>query len=593
MVVLIIIWFRLKNKKQIHYSFLSVIIFTLFWSAMRLIQIFVETNNHIVILEKLVYVGVCLLPISLMMTGIVFAKTRVNFSWKLLLLYIVPAISLAIIFTGHYQQLFIIKASFISTQFEYGPYYLFHEIYSYGCIVIGILYLFVFSIKNSGFFSKQSFLIAVAIFLPLSVVIASTTKLVEMPVFFENISFAFSMLLFMIAIFKFDFLNVVPVALQKIVDLISESYIIINDKLEIIDFNQTFVDTFKGIIMPKRKDNLSEIFAKFRGKYFNEENSAKWIGAIERKGCFSTEEHMVGPNFDKYFEIEITPMFSNQHFLGSIILFQDITEHKKNIEIIKSNQEVLMEKERMASLGQMIGGIAHNLKTPIMSLAGGIEALTDLVDEYKVSIEDIRVNVDDHREIAAEMQGWLQKMRPYCGYMTDIINAVKGQAVQLNYSASEKFCVGELVKRIGVLMKHALKQYHCVLNEKFDIDLNTEIQGEIINLIQVINNIITNAVQAYDGREGVIDFEITKDQSNVIFKIRDYGKGIPPKVQDKLFKEMLTTKGKNGTGLGLYMSYSTIKGRFFGNMEFETAENVGTTFIITIPYLKSQQMGVS
>ncbi len=588
MVVLVIIGMRMKNKQQIHYAFLSVIFFTLFWSAARLIQIFVENANNVVILEKLVYVGVCLLPISLMMTGIIFAKTRVNF-WKYIWLYIVPIITLAIIFSSHYQQLFIIKASFVSTDFEYGPYYLFHEIYSYSCIVIGILYLLVFSIKNSGYFSKQSLLISLAFFLPLSVVIISTTKIVEMPVFWENISFAFSMLLFMIAIFKFDFLNVVPVALQKIVDLISEGYLIVNNKAEIIDFNQTFVDTFKPIIKPKRRENLSVLLLKYRGIYFSEEDCTKWSEAIGKETNYSSEEHIEGPNFNQYFQITITPIFSNQHFLGSIILFQNITEHKKNIEIIKNNQEVLMEKERLASLGQMIGGIAHNLKTPIMSLAGGIEALNDLVDEYKNSVGDKRVTQDDHLEIAAEMHDWLHKMKPYCTYMTDVINAVKGQAVQLNYSSSEKFYVGDLVKRISVLMRHDLKKYHCTLNEKFDIDLNTEIQGEVINLVQVINNIITNAIQAYEGQEGIIDFEITKDNKNVIFKIQDYGKGIPQKVQDRLFKEMLTTKGKNGTGLGLYMSYSTIKGRFFGNMEFKTAENVGTAFIITIPYLKTGQ----
>ena len=67
--------------------------------------------------------------------------------------------------------------------------------------------------------------------------------------------------------------------------------------------------------------------------------------------------------------------------------------------------------------------------------------------------------------------------------------------------------------------------------------------------------------------------------------IRDYGKGMPDEVKNRLFKEMVTTKGKNGTGLGLYMSYSTIKGRFLGNMEFVSEENTGTMFVITIPFL--------
>ena len=71
--------------------------------------------------------------------------------------------------------------------------------------------------------------------------------------------------------------------------------------------------------------------------------------------------------------------------------------------------------------------------------------------------------------------------------------------------------------------------------------------------------------------------------NNIIFIIQDYGSGIPKKVQDKLFNEMITTKGKNGTGLGLFMSYSNIRAHFNGNMTFESEEGKGTKFIITIP----------
>ena len=72
-------------------------------------------------------------------------------------------------------------------------------------------------------------------------------------------------------------------------------------------------------------------------------------------------------------------------------------------------------------------------------------------------------------------------------------------------------------------------------------------------------------------------------ENNLVFTIQDYGSGIPKKVKDKLFKEMITTKGKNGTGLGLFMSYSNIRAHFNGNMTFESEEGKGTKFIITIP----------
>ena len=96
---------------------------------------------------------------------------------------------------------------------------------------------------------------------------------------------------------------------------------------------------------------------------------------------------------------------------------------------------------------------------------------------------------------------------------------------------------------------------------------------------------ISNSIQAYNGKpEQNIDLIIDKDnKNNVIISVKDYGPGLPKKVLDKLFKEMITTKGKNGTGLGLYMSYSTIKAHFKGDIVVETAEGQGTTFNIIIP----------
>ena len=95
---------------------------------------------------------------------------------------------------------------------------------------------------------------------------------------------------------------------------------------------------------------------------------------------------------------------------------------------------------------------------------------------------------------------------------------------------------------------------------------------------------ISNAIQAYKGEpEKNIDMIINTEQNNVIITIRDYGPGLPQQVKDKLFKEMVTTKGKNGTGLGLYMSYSNIRAHFSGDITFNSETGKGTEFSIIIP----------
>ena len=258
----------------------------------------------------------------------------------------------------------------------------------------------------------------------------------------------------------------------------------------------------------------------------------------------------------------------------------------QDMETIKENQDMLVEKERLASLGQMIGGIAHNLKTPIMSIAGATEGLSDLIKEYDSSIEDPEVTASDHHEIAKDMDSWIEKIKTHLSYMSDVITAIKGQAVAFSEQTSSEFTVKELINYVDILMKHELKNAIINLNTQADIDVSTTIHGNINSLVQVINNIISNAIQAYQAQKKTnekINFRIYVERNNIIFKIEDFAGGLPDKVTSKLFKEMVTTKGKNGTGLGLFMSYSNIKAHFSGNLRYETKQGEGTAFYIEIP----------
>ena len=274
----------------------------------------------------------------------------------------------------------------------------------------------------------------------------------------------------------------------------------------------------------------------------------------------------------------------NGQSLGILVLFKDITQHKKDMQTIKDNQDVLMESERLASLGQLVGGIAHNLKTPIMSIAGASEGLTDLVNEFDASIGNPIVNDNDFHDIANDMRVWLGKIKTHTEYMSDILTAVKGQAVTLSNEQEITFTVDELLKRVDILMKHELKKAVIYLNISLNVDENTTIKGNISSLVQVINNMISNSIQSYNGKpEQQIDLIVSKEENNIIISIRDYGCGLPDKVKKKLFKEMITTKGKNGTGLGLYMSYSNIKAHFHGDITFDSEEDKGTVFNIILP----------
>jgi len=282
---------------------------------------------------------------------------------------------------------------------------------------------------------------------------------------------------------------------------------------------------------------------------------------------------------------EKLPVTSSDELGDLLIAFNQVQElTKENIVEIKNNEQSLMEKERLASLGEMIGGIAHNMKTPIMSIAGGAEGLTELISEYLASIDNPQVTKEDHKAIAQDMLDWVSKIKAHTSYMSDIITAVKGQASQLSASEYENFTLYDLSKRVEILIKHEIKKALLVLKIDIQCDPSITLHGDINNLIQVINNLISNSIYAYNGQpDKLIKFILNADEENVILIVADEGCGMPKEVQEKLFKQMYTTKGKNGTGLGLYMSYSTIKGKFNGNITFTSHEGKGTIFTITLP----------
>lgn len=572
-----------KDRKQLHNVFCLNLFCSLIISVGVLCQAVCNYFFSIpsIWFENIIYIGTCFLPLTVFFTSLIFTNTKITFKKSYLLLLVIPILSLVVLWTNDLHHLFYIQYSSSFADTIYGPYFYVHSVYTYLLLIIGIGRLLIFSIRNAGFFSKQSLLISIGLACPVIVnVLGSFLKLIPMTVFVTPISFSVSIICFALAIFKFDFLGIAPIALRKIADRMSDSYLVLNDDGTITDFNQTFLVTFKIKDISLRGQNFDE-FCKS-----NKINYGKIKNAIAKtkdsKKTVSFEFH--ARRIHKIFSVEVNTIYSDGVSLGTLILFKDITQHIEDMETIKNNQDILMERERLASLGQLIGGIAHNLKTPIMSISGAAEGLTDLVKEYDSSIDDPEVNSQDHHDIAKDMSEWIVKIKEYTEYMSDIITAVKGQAVTLSETENISFDIDELVKRVDILMKHELKNALIYMNVQMNAPKNTKINGDINSLVQVINNMISNAIQAYNGKtEQNIDLILNKSDGNLIISVRDYGCGLPQKVQDKLFKEMITTKGKNGTGLGLYMSYSTIKAHFNGNITFESKEGEGTTFSIILP----------
>lgn len=576
-----------KSKKQIQVAFQIIFGLMLLWLVTISFQIVLTrtTNISMKYFYDIYFVSLCFLPLAFLFMVSAFEKGSVKLRRIDILLFIIPTLTVILMWTNDYHH-FLYKDYSSSLSASYGWYFYVHAIYTYSMFGIALIRLLRYTIINSGFFSKQAMLIIIGTLIPIIVNFLGSFKIIPVSIYATPISFSITILCIFIAMFKFNFLEVTPIALKKIVDSISDSYLILNNDDVITDFNATFLKTFKFKDEDIRKKDFFEMV-----KYINlPSTDIKKFHSILNEVKYKNKSAQFNFYFSKikkYFNIEISKLTSSGELIGVLILLKDTTQHMEDMQTIKNNQDMLIEQERLASLGQLIGGISHNLKTPIMSIAGATEGLNDLIKEYDASIGDPEVTEQDHHDIAKDMYGWTEKIKEYTEYMSDIITTVKGQAVTLSEDEEISFTIEELIKRVNILMRHELKNAYIVLNTKINIDENTTIKGDVNSLVQVVNNLISNAIQAYNGEQYKdINLIIDRKNDDIVISVQDFACGMPKEVQDKLFKEMVTTKGKKGSGLGLFMSYSTIKGHFRGEMTFESEVGKGTTFYITLPEKK-------
>lgn len=144
-------------------------------------------------------------------------------------------------------------------------------------------------------------------------------------------------------------------------------------------------------------------------------------------------------------------------------------------------------------------------------------------------------------------------------------------------------------KKVKINSNNNKKLSKLKLSINTEVDDKTKVSGDIISLVKVIDNILINAVESYredDENAYKADFYVCRREDSIIIKIRNYGDKMLPAVKDKIFKHMVTSKGKKSTGLSLLLSYSTIKAKFGGEMWFEDGKEKGSVFYISIPIRK-------
>ncbi len=271
---------------------------------------------------------------------------------------------------------------------------------------------------------------------------------------------------------------------------------------------------------------------------------------------------------------------------------QRTTELKNSLDNLQKTQDQLVQSEKMASLGELTAGIAHEIQNPLNFVNNFSELNTELFAEMNEEIAN--GNYDAVRELAADINENQKKIN-YHGRRADAI--VKGMLQHSRSTTGQKepTDINALAEEYLRLSYHGLrakdKSFNAFFNTHFDETVGT------INIIpqdigRVLLNIYNNAFYSVHEKamQTTVPYEPTvwvtsgKKGNYIIITVRDNGNGIPQKVLDKIFQPFFTTKPTGqGTGLGLSLSYDIIKKSHGGDLQVDTKEGEFAIFTISLP----------
>lgn len=251
---------------------------------------------------------------------------------------------------------------------------------------------------------------------------------------------------------------------------------------------------------------------------------------------------------------------------------EELVEERTNELKIKDSQ--LVQSAKLASLGEMAAGIAHEINQPLTVIKITTTGLLRHMEKgRKISEEMLRGELEVTDSQIERIRGIIDHLRTFARRSSE----VQKELVDINVPLSDCFkIIGEQLKLRGV-------------DIKLDLDELPMVLADSNKLEQVFLNLIGNAKDAMDdfssgeNYKKILNVHSFRENGNVVVTISDTGGGIPKEVQNKVFEPFFTTKevGK-GTGIGLSISYNIIKD-FDGDLSFSVEEGVGTTFIVKIP----------
>ncbi|MEW6593435.1 MAG: ATP-binding protein [Thermodesulfobacteriota bacterium] len=310
------------------------------------------------------------------------------------------------------------------------------------------------------------------------------------------------------------------------------------------------------------------------------------------------------------------PLREDGEVIGAVVVFEDITERKRaerelleltdtlerrvkertarldaaNADLretlgqLEEMQNQLVESEKMAALGSLVAGVAHEINTPVGIGVTAASHLDKTTQEFLALYNGQMMRRSDLEKYLKTCQDASRLLLSNLNRAAELIRSFKQVAIDQSGEARRRFRMKEYVEEVLLSLRPILKKTR--LQVVIDCDDSLELTSYPGAFSQIITNCITNSVvHAYDGQaEGQILFRISAAAGRLTFRYSDDGKGIPQEHLAHIFEPFYTSsREKGGSGLGLHIVYNIVTQKLGGTVVCESAPGKGTTFVLEIP----------
>jgi signal transduction histidine kinase len=260
---------------------------------------------------------------------------------------------------------------------------------------------------------------------------------------------------------------------------------------------------------------------------------------------------------------------------------QELSDALSNL---KTTQSQLVESEKMASLGGLVAGVAHEINTPIGIGVTAASTLADRTTEAATAYDNKQLKGSALKAYFNTAQTSSNLVLNNLNRAADLIQSFKQVAVDQSNLDKRSFAVKKYIEATLLNLKPHLKktQHQITVNGDEQIEINSYPGA----FSQIITNLVMNSVRhAYPkGEAGNLRFDIKLDSGRLMLEYSDDGCGIPPENLDKIFEPFFTTaRVQGGTGLGLHIVFNLVTQKLQGTISVQSEVGVGTTFILNLP----------